>query len=189
MDDALNVTFALLSVLFSVWTLMTLIRYIQYRKIAGKSILSWPPRRPWYYNLCVGIGFFMLFLTGLSAFVLDRPPLVIIAQGLMAVFYTMVFPLIFRIRRGFFETGISTERGFVVFSKILWLGWKEVPEIVLALRARGRFGGQRYSFLRVPGDYFGQARRILADSIKEHALTLETSVLGLNPEAPTQEQV
>ena len=189
MDDALNLTFALLAALFGVWTVLTLVRYARYRKIAGSSILSWPPPRPWYYNLCVGIGFFMVFLTGLSAFVLHRPALVIFAQGLMALFYTVVFPLVFRIRRGFYETGISTERGFVPFESIIWLGWKEAPEIVLALRARGHFGGQRYSFVRVPGDYFGQARRILADSIKARSLSLETSVLGLNPEAPTQDQV
>lgn len=189
MDDALGLTFLGLAILFSIWIVFTLVSYLHYKKIAKDVVLSWAPRRPWYYNLCLGIGFFMILLTGLSAFVLHRPPLVVFAQGLMALFYTLIFPLIFRIRRGFYTTGIWAERGFVPYRSIRWLGWKESPEIVLALRAEGHFRRQRYAFLRVPGDYYGQARRILADSIEEKALSLETSVLGLDPNASTQERV
>jgi hypothetical protein len=48
---------------------------------------------------------------------------------------------------------------------------------------------ERSAFLRVPGNYFGQARRILADSIDEYELALQTSVLGLEPDVSTQERV
>jgi hypothetical protein len=130
----------------------------------------------------------MVFLTVMSAVALHRPLLVIVAQALMAVFYTIVFPLTFKIQKGFYATGIWAERGFVPYRSIRWLGWKESPQLTLALKADGRLG-QRYAFLRVPGDYYGQARRILADRIKEDSLTFETSVLGLDPDAPTQERV
>lgn len=189
MDRALLTTFAALAVVFSIWIAVVLVRYVQYRRVAGGSILSWAPPRPWYYSVCLGIGFFMVFLTGLSAFVLRRPALVVVSQALMAIFYTSVFPLVFRIRRGFYRTGIWAEGGFVPYRSIRWLGWKEAPEIVLAMRAEGRFRGQRYAFLRVPGDHYGQARRILADRIDGESLSLETSVLGLDREAPTQERV
>jgi hypothetical protein len=189
MDRALSITFAALAVLFSVWIAIVLVRYVQFRKVSNTAVLSWMLPRPWYYNLCLGIGFFTVFLTGLSAFVLHRPPLVVTAQALMAIFYTVVFPLMFRIHRGFYATGIWAERGFVPYRSIRWLGWKEKPELTLALRAERRFFGQKYAFLRVPGDYYGQARRILADSIKDHSLSFETSVLGLDPNVPTQERV
>ncbi len=188
MNDLLSLSFSALAVFFAAWNALLIIRYIQYRQVARDTVLSWLAPRPWYFNLCLGIGFFMVVLTGLSAFVLHRPWLVVLAQGLMALFYTVVFPASFRIRRGFYASGIWTERGFVGYRSIRWLGWKKAPQIVLALRAQGRLH-ERYAFLRVPGDYFGQARRILADSIDEHSLSLETSVLGLEQEASTQERV
>jgi hypothetical protein len=128
-------------------------------------------------------------MTFLSGFVLDRPPLHTVAQGLMAVFYTVVFPLSFRIRKGFYATGILAERGFLPYQKIRWLGWKKGQEIVLALRREDRFLRQTDDFLRVPGNYYGQARRILADRIKDQSLAPETSVLGLEGDAPAQERV
>lgn len=188
LDQALSVTFAGLAVLFGAWIAVTLLRWGQYKKISRSVVLSWAPRRPWYYNLCLGIGFFMVFLTGLNAFVLHRPPLVVVAQALMAVFYTAVFPLIFRMQTGFYADGIWAERGFVPYHSIRWLGWKSTPDITLALRADGRLG-QKYAFLKVPGDFYGRARRILAESIEKHSLSLETSVLGLDADAPIQERV
>jgi hypothetical protein len=188
MDRALSLTFIGLAVLFGIWIVITLVKFAQFKQVAKGAVLAWAPRRPWYYNLCVGIGFFMVFLTVMSIFALHRPLLVIVAQALMAVFYTVVFPLIFKIRRGFYKSGIWAERGFIPYRSIRWLGWKETPQVTLALKADGRFG-QKYAFLRVPGGHYGQVRRILADRIKEDSLTLETSVLGLDPNAPTEEQV
>jgi hypothetical protein len=190
MDNLLSSSFVALGILFAVWNALTFAQYIRYRQVASEAVLSWELPRPWSYNLCLGIGFFMLVLTLISALVLHRPVHVILAQGLMALFYTVLFPLSFRIRRGFYSSGIWMERRFVPYRRIRWLGWKKGPQIVLALRASGVFRGQRYSFLRVPGDYYGQARRILADSIDAYSLSLETSVLGLEEEAaPTQERV
>ncbi|MFQ5790074.1 MAG: hypothetical protein ACE5JI_06295 [Acidobacteriota bacterium] len=189
MDYLLGLAFGALSVLFAVWIAITVTRYSHFLRLASSSLLTWRPPRPWFFNLCLGIGFFMVVMTIVSAFVLRRPPLHIVAQALMAVFYTAVFPLGFRIQRGFYATGIWSERGFIPYRRIRWLGWKERPDILLALRTdRGVFG-QGYSFLRVPGKYYGQARRILRDRIKDRSLSLETSVLGLDTKASTGERV
>jgi hypothetical protein len=188
MDRALSITFVALAVFFGIWITITLVKFFQFKKVSKEAVLTWAPPRPWYYRLCVGIGLFMVFLTVMSIFASHRPLLVIAAQALMAVFYTVVFPLIFKIRRGFYSSGIWAERGFIPYRSIRWLGWKETPQVTLALKADGRFG-LKYAFLRVPGDYYGQVRRILADRIKEDSLTLETSVLGLDPNAPTEERV
>lgn len=188
MNDLLRISFTALAVLFVVWNGLLITRYVRYRQVARDAVLVWESPRPWYFNLCLGIGFFMAILAGLSAFVLRRPMLVVTAQGLMALFYTVVFPLSFRIRRGFYRSGVWAERKFIPYRHIRWLGWKEAPNVVLALRAQGRLH-EHYAFLRVPGEYFGQARRILADSIDEHELRLETSVLGLEPDVSTQERV
>jgi len=57
------------------------------------------------------------------------------------------------------------------------------------LRGEDRFLRQSYDFLRVPGDYYGQARRILADRIKDQSLDPQTSVLGLEADSSAQERV
>ena len=184
MDDLLGLAFAGLAVVFSVWNFSILVKYCRFRSLAPSSILSWETPRPWFLSLCLGIGFFMIAMTFFSGFILHRPALHIVAQGLMAVFYTVVFPMSFRIRRGFYASGIWAERRFLPYQEIRWHGWRERPEIVLGLRGEDRFLRQGYDFLRVPGDYYGLARRILADRIEDKTLAPQTSVLGLEPEGP-----
>ena len=100
----------------------------------------------------------------------------------------MLFPLSFRIRRGFYAGGIWAEGGFVPYRRIRSLNWIERPAIVLVLRTEGGLSG--YARLVVPGELFGQARRILAEHIENHSLSMEQSILGLNEsESPAQEQV
>lgn len=174
--------------MFSIWIGVILYKFLQFKKVAKEAVLSWEAPRPWYYKLCVGIGLVMVFLTVMSAVAFRQSPLPVISQSLMAVFYTVVFPLMFKIKRGFYESGIMAENGFVPYPAIRWLGWKEAPSLTLAMRADGAFG-QKYAFMRVPSDHFGHARRILADRIREDSLSFETSVLGLDPNVPTQERV
>lgn len=189
MDNILGLSFVALAALFTVWNAVYLVRYLTYRRIAPTAELTWLPKRPWFFNMCLGIGFFLLTMTLITVFVLKRPPLSIIAQGLMAVFYTVLFPLSFWIRRGFYKNGIWTEQGFVPFKKIRNLSWLEKPEIVLIAKTEGVVGNG-YARLRVPGDFYGQARRILAGHIDDRSLSVETSILGLSdPDAPAQERV
>jgi hypothetical protein len=171
MDALLGLAFAGLAVFFTVWILSILVRYRRFRSLAKSSILSWESPRPWFFGLCLGIGFFMVVMT------------------FLAIFYTVVFPLSFRIRKGFYATGIWAEHRFLPYREIRWLGWRERPEIVLALRGEDRFLRQSYDILRVPGDYYGQARRILADRIEDQTLAPQTSVLGLETDSSAQEQV
>ena len=107
----LSLSFVGLAILFAVWNALMLTRYLRYRQVARGAVLTWERRRPWYFSLCLGIGFFMLALTILST-AMQRPILVIVAEGLMAIFYTVVFPLSFRIRKGFYASGIWTERSW-----------------------------------------------------------------------------
>ncbi len=189
MDNALLVSFMGLTVLFAIWNVATLSQYLAYRRIASTAELTWNPRKPWFFNMCLGIGFFMVTMTAVSVFVLSRPMLTVVAQALMALYYTVLFPMSFRIQRGFYESGIWTERGFVRYRDIVWLGWKEKPDLTLALRTETRMR-QGYAFLKVEGEYYGQARRILADRIEDRSLSVQQGVLGLQEaEQPAQERV
>lgn len=190
MFNILDVAFIGLALLFTVWNTVTLVRYALYRRLASTAELTWTPSRPWFYNVCIGIGFFMVSLTAISLLVLHRPVLATVAQALMAVYYTVVFPLSFRIQRGFYEKGIWFERAFVPYDKVRRLSWRETPDIVLLVTKDTDLAGQSYARLPVPGDRYGEARRILASHIEDQSLSVETSILGLSDaDTPAQEQV
>ena len=189
MDNLLGLSFLVLAVLFTVWNVTTLIQYRTYRRVLKGAELTWYPKRPWFYNMCLGIGFFMLSMTILSVFILDRPWLTIVSQALMAFYYTVVFPLSFRIHRGFYQAGIWSEHRFVPYRVVRSINWIEKSDIVLIVETDG-FLETSYTRLQVPGDQYGQARRILASHIEDHSLAVEQSILGLsNADSPSQEQV
>ena len=188
MDDWLGLSFIALAVLFAIWNSICLFQYLTYRRLAPSAQLTWLPAKPWFYNLCLVIGFFMVSLTAISVFQQDRPSLTVAAQALMAIYYTVLFPLSFQIRRGLYTGGIWAERGFLPYSRVRALNWIEKPEVVLVVRTESGLAG--YARLIVPGDLYGQARRILAGHIEDHSLMVKTSVLGLSEsESPAQEQV
>ncbi len=189
MDQLLDLSFIGLAVIFSVWIVWTLKSYFYSLKLASSSVLSWEPRRPWFYGMCLGIGFFMIVMVFLNGFILHRPFFNVLAQGLMAIYYVVVFPLGFRIRRGFFDSGIWAERKFLHYRQIRWFGWKEHPELLLVLRYEKRFSDQGYCFLRVPGNHYGEARRILSDRLKDNSISLEESLLGLEAKVSMEEPV
>ena len=190
MDDLLGLSFIVLAVLFAIWNSVCLFQYLSYRRIAPTPELTWLPAKPWFYNMCLGIGFFMVSLTAISIFLLDRPFLTVVAQALMALYYTVLFPLSFQIRRGLYTGGIWAEGGFVPYSRVRALDWIEKPEVVLVVRTEGGLAGAGYARLIVPGELYGQARRILAGHIEDHSLAVKKSILGLSEsESPAQEQV
>jgi hypothetical protein len=190
MTNVLDVAFVGLAVVFSVWNTVALVRYVSYRRLASTAELTWRPSRPWFYNLCLGIGFFMVTLTALSLFVLHRPILASVSQALMAVYYAVAFPLSFQIQRGFYEKGIWFERAFVPYENVRRVSWREQPNLMLVALKESELAGQSYARLTVPGDRYGEARRILASHIEDQTLTIEPSVLGLSDvETPAQEQV
>jgi hypothetical protein len=192
MDDLLALSFVALALVFAIWNTIAIVQQLAYRRIRPSAELTWLPDRPWFYNLCLGIGFFMVSLTAISIFLLERPLMTEVAQALMAIYYTIFFPLSFRIRRGLYATGIWTEGGFVPYSRIRALDWIEKPSVVLVAKTDGVFNAfnEGYRRLPVPGELFGQARRVLASHIEDHSLTVRKSVLGLtDTETPAQEQV
>jgi hypothetical protein len=190
MDDLLGLSFVALTLLFAIWNTASLYQYLAYRRVAPTAELTWPPAKPWFYNLCLGMGFFMVSLTAIMIFFLDRPALTVVAQGLMALYYTVLFPLSFQIRRGLYGSGLWTESGFVPYSRVRTLNWRDEPQIVLVVTMEGGLGRTGYARLVVPGELYGQARKILAGHIEDRSLTVGKSILGLSDsESPAQEQV
>jgi hypothetical protein len=90
-------------------------------------------------------------------------------------------PLSLKIGRGFYEEGIWTEAGFLPYSRIGGLTWREGEQITLVLMYRWRNFARR---LIVPEPYYGAARRLLRDKIAANDIhfTGKTLDLGLHDE-------
>ena len=97
-------------------------------------------------------------------------------EAMMFVYYGCAFPLSMRIARGFYGDGIWSDTGFMRWSQISALSWKEERGVTLILISHFRNIARR---LQVPAHLYGQARRVLQDKVREHALRMGGSGLDL----------
>jgi transglutaminase-like putative cysteine protease len=79
------------------------------------------------------------------------------------VYFGYLWPRSLRIERGFYEQGIWLDDGFLEYSKIGGLAWRDEERPTLLAIPRMRPLARR---LEVPHRYYGEARRLLRDRIK-----------------------
>ena len=94
----------------------------------------------------------------------------------MFLYYAYAIPLSLRIARGFYDEGIWVDSGFVPYSQIGGLTWREGDDVTLVVIDRvGRFARR----LVVPHRYYGEARRLLRDKIATHDIHFTGKSLDL----------
>lgn len=166
---------------FLVANLRTLVDLLRFVRIRSKALLVWPGQRPPMYGMLLGLGVILGALVFYKLAILHRPPLYVFGELMMFVYYAYALPLSLRIGRGFYEDGIWAESGFVPYSQIGGLTWREEKEITLVLIYRMRNLARR---LVVPERYYGAARRLLRDKIASHDIhfTGKTLDLGVQDE-------
>jgi hypothetical protein len=96
---------------------------------------------------------------------------------MMLVYYAYAFPLSLKIGRGFYEDGIWADGGFVPYSRIGGMAWREEEQLTLVLMDRVRDFARR---LTVPESYYGAARRVLRDKIAAHDIHFTGKSLDLS---------
>ena len=94
----------------------------------------------------------------------------------MLVYYGYALPLSLKIGRGFYADGIWADSGFVPYSHIGGLAWREGEQLTLVLMYRMRSFARR---LVVPDGYYGAARRVLRDKIAAHDIHFTGKSLDL----------
>ena len=147
---------------------------VRYQQSKRASLLVWPRPRPRYYwaNLLLGV---ILGLLIVAEILLKRPMYSLFGEGMMFVYYMVLFPLRTRIARGFFEQGIWSDSGFMRWADISAISWKEEKQITLILISKARNLARR---LQVPVEQYGEARRLLKDRVRSHDLNI--TGLGLD---------
>ncbi len=166
---------------FLLANLRVFFQFLRFLRLRSSALLTWPGRRPPFYGLLLALGAVLSVLIVYKIAVLKQRPFAVFGESMMLLYYTYALPLSLRIGRGFYEDGIWAESGFIPYSQIGGLTWREEGQLTLVLMYRMRSFARR---LIVPERYYGAARRLLRDKIAAHDIhfTGKTLDLGLHDE-------
>ncbi len=156
--------------------LRLLFQFIRFVRLRSSALVTWPGRRPPYYVLLAALGAVLSVLIVYKLAVLGWHPKDVFGETMMLVYYGYSVPLSLRIGRGFYEDGIWADGGFVRYSSIGGMAWREGEQLTLVLLDRLRDFGRR---LTVPERYYGAARRVLRDKIAAHDIHFTGKALDL----------
>jgi hypothetical protein len=159
---------------FFVADLRVAVELFRYKRARRAAILVWRQARPPYYRLSVLLGVVQGLLLA-SLLLLKVPPLQIFSLAMMLVYFLALTPLSVRIDRGFYESGVWADTGFLPWSRISSVTWREDP-VTLVVSSSVRSVARH---LRVPNALYGEARKVLRDRIRLHGFQLHNTGLDL----------
>jgi hypothetical protein len=165
-----------LGVGFLLANLRLLYQFIRFVRLKSSAILIWPGRRPPFYGLLVVLGAVLSLLIVYKLAFLRLHPTRVFGEAMMLVYYGYAVPLSLKIGRGFYEDGIWSDAGYVPYSTIGGLTWREGEQLTLVLIDRMRQFGRK---LTVPESCYGAARRVLRDKIAAHDIHFTGKSLDL----------
>jgi hypothetical protein len=161
---------------FLIADLRLFFQFVQFRRLRSSAILTWPGRHPPFYRLLLALGAVLSVLIVYKLAVLRLHPVQVFGETMMLVYYGYALPLSLKIGHGFYEEGIWADAGFIPYSRIGGLAWREGEQITLVLISRMRTFARR---LVVPEVYYGAARRLLRDKIAAHDIHFAGKPLDL----------
>lgn len=174
--DLLPRILLLLGVGFFVANLRLLFQFIRFLRLRSSALLTWPGRRPPFYGLLLGLVVVLSILIVYKLAVLKQELADVFAETMMMMYYGYGIPLSLKIGRGFYEDGIWADGGFIPYSRIGGLAWREGEQITLVLIYRvGAFARR----LVVPEPFYGASRRLLRDKIAAHDIHFTGKPLDL----------
>jgi hypothetical protein len=161
---------------FLVVNIRFFVRFARYLRLKRSAILTWPGTRPRFYTLQLMFPLVFTAVIAVKLLVWKMAPINTFGEFMMLVYYGYVLPLGLRIGRGFYENGLWLDDGFVPYSKIGRIAWREGPPLTLLVMPRTQPLARR---LEVPHRYYGEARRLLRDRIAAQEITLGDKSLDL----------
>ena len=149
---------------------------IRFRVRKSSALLIWKNPKPPSYGFALALGVVLGVLVVFKLVVLARPPNQLFGEVMMFVYYGYLFPLSTRIARGFYRDGVWSDSGFMRWGQISAVSWKEERVVTLVLISHFRSIARR---LEVPGQLYGQARRLLQDKVRAHDIHIGGTGLEL----------
>jgi len=148
---------------------------LRYHRAKRSVLLVWPSPKPRYYAMSVLIGVILGLLLA-AEILLKRPVYSLFGEAMMFIYYICLFPMATRIARGFYQDGVWSDTGFMPWSQISAVSWRDEGSVTLMLISHGKSIARR---LEVPGAQYGEARRVLLDRVKAHDIHIGGAGLNL----------
>jgi hypothetical protein len=176
--NALSQLLFVLGLGFLVAVVRLVLQFVRFRRLRSSALLVWPGRKPPFYRLLLGLSAILSVLIIYKLSVLHVHPVEVFGETMMLVYYGYAMPLSLRIGRGFYQEGIWADGGFVPYSRIGGLSWREGQgeQVTLVLIYRMRAFARR---LAVPHIHYGAARRLLRDKIAAQDIQFSGKPLDL----------
>jgi len=172
--DPLTGSLLLLGVGFSIANAKLAYDYARFLTRRRSALLTWRIPKPPYYAFALGIGVALGILSFVKVAFLHRQAY---GELMMFAYYAYLSPMSLTIERGFYEDGIWADTAFIPYHEVGGISWREGEhEVSLVVISRLRNLARR---LNVPGDKYGEARRLLRDKIGEHAIHFTGTGLDL----------
>ena len=165
-----------LGVGFLVANVRLLAQFARFLRLRSSAVLTWPAGRPPYAVFFAALGGALGLIIIVKLGFQRMPPIDVFGESMMLVYYGYAAPLSWRIGRGFYQDGIWSESGFMKYSEIGGLAWREGEQVTLVLISRARRLARR---LNVPSNLYGEARRLLRDRIATHDIHFAGQTLDL----------
>jgi hypothetical protein len=148
---------------------------LRYHRARRSALLVWLRPKPRYYAMSLLIGVILGLLLA-AEILLKRPVYSLFGEAMMFIYYICLFPLATRIARGFYQEGVWSDTGFMPWSQISAVSWRDEGSVTLMLISHGKSIARR---LEVPGAQYGEARRVLLDRVKAHDIHIGGAGLNL----------
>jgi len=176
LQDLLQRVLFLFGVGFLIANVLVIADLVRFWMKKRSALLVWQGEKPRFYGFSLALGVMLGLLFVFKLFVQHRPLHTLLGESMMFVYYGYAMPLSTRIARGFYQDGIWSDTGFMKWAQISAVSWKEEGSVTLVLISHFRNIAKR---LEVPGTLYGQARRLLRDQIKAHAIHIGGTGLDL----------
>jgi hypothetical protein len=150
---------------------------LRFQRRKRSALLIWQNPKPRYYHFSLMLGAVLVGLFAFKLFIQHRELKTLLGEAMMSVYYVFALPLSTRIARGFYEDGIWSDTGFMPWSQISAVSWKEAEGVtVLVLISQVKSIARH---VQVPGHFYGQARRLLRDKVQAHDIHIGGTGLDL----------
>jgi hypothetical protein len=148
---------------------------LRYWRTRRWPLLVWKQPRPSFYRLSVLLGTVQALLL-VALLLMKRPAPQIFGLAMMLIYFLALTPLSARIQLGFYENGVWADRGFVPWTRISGVSWRENPALTLLLLSPMRNIARQ---LHVPNGLYGEARKVLRERIRLHGFQVQNTGLDL----------
>ena len=150
-----------------------LLRFLRVRRTA---VLTWPGPRPPYFLMTKLLAVTLALLILAKVIGRQSAPRQIFGESMMFLYYGCLIPATRKIARGFYEDGVWSDRGFMPYTRIGAMAWRDGNPATLLIIPRL---SQIARSLTVPLAQYGAVRRLLRDKIAAHDIEFTGGGLDL----------